>query len=94
MEAKESVKNYPCRIEGRFLHPCSSLNRALEVGHSQSRSKGLFLDTFINLSTGEPTMSFVRLKLGDFMKEGVVTNFCPFCGINIRNHITEDKDAG
>lgn len=91
---EEVTRRYPCKIEGRFLRPCTSLNRIIEDAPSRGRTKGFFLDTYMNLNTGDLTMSFVRIKLGAFLKKGVVANFCPFCGTNIRNHIEEDKDDG
>lgn len=92
----EKVKgNYPCLIEGRFVRPCTSLTRALEGQSSGAgRSKGLFLEHIMNLTTGEYSMSFVKLKQGEFLKDGIVINCCPFCGINISNHIKEASSAG
>ena len=92
----EEVKgSYPCRIEGCFVRPCSSLLRALEGNASGlGRSKGLFHDHLLNLETGEHSMSYVKMKLGEFMQKGVIINFCPFCGINISDHIKEASRAG
>lgn len=92
----EKVKgHYPCLIEGRFVRPCSSLLRALDSKTSGlGRSKGLFHDFVISLETGENTMSFVKMKLGEFAHKGVIVNFCPFCGINISNHFKEASNAG
>jgi hypothetical protein len=78
---------YPCMVIGRQVRPCTSLNRALDSGHPSSRSKGLFLSEVMDLNTGETIMSFIRLKLGGFSRKGVVINVCPFCGLNISEHI-------
>lgn len=95
MAKEEKLKgHYPCKIEGKFLRPCSALSRIIEDAPSGGRAKGFFLDTYMNLKTGEMTMSFVRIKLGEWLKNGIVANFCPFCGVNIRNHIAEDKNDG
>lgn len=85
---------HPCQIENRFIRPCPSLNRIIESSASAGRAKGFFLDTLMNLKTGELTRSFIRIKLGEFVKNGVVANFCPFCGKNIVNHFLEQEDAG
>lgn len=82
--------NYPCAIEEKFVRPCTSLTRALEKNSSsRGRAKGLFLDEIMDLTTGQLTMSFVRMKLGDFLERGVIINVCPFCGINISNHLKD-----
>jgi hypothetical protein len=33
-----------------------------------------------DLKTGEQTRSYAVLKQGEFKKDGIVANFCPFCG--------------
>lgn len=90
MEQAVSGGNYPCKIEKQFLRPCTSLAPVLEPGSpTHARSKGLFLDVLLNLKTGEHSMSYVKMKLGKFLSKGMVINFCPFCGVNVSNHIKE-----
>jgi hypothetical protein len=94
MEETVSVGNYPCLVSSKIVRPCTSLWRALEKKSSSAgRGKGLYLDFVISLETGETTMTFVRMRLGEYMKSGVVINVCPFCGVNISRHLMEKSDA-
>lgn len=93
MDETLKMGNYPCLIQGQFVRPCTSLVRALEPRtSSEGRGKGLFLDCVLDLTTGEHSMSFVRMKLGEY-KKGVVINVCPFCGVNISRHLMEKSNA-
>lgn len=93
VKVEELKGHYPCKIEGSFLRPCAGLSRIVEQAPSSARGKGFYLDTYMNLKTGEMSMSFIRIKLGEFQKKGIVANFCPFCGLDIRSHIVERKNA-
>jgi hypothetical protein len=67
--------------EGRFVDPCDSLDAASEYGHPTRRSKGLFAWALSN--PNGPTRTMYGVKSGEYVKEGMVFNFCPFCGANI-----------
>jgi hypothetical protein len=90
MDKKVKNGNYPCLVENRFVRPCTSLTRALDKACPESsRAKGMYVQHILDMTTGEYSMSFVKMKLGEFLKRGVVVNVCPFCGVNISNHIKE-----
>lgn len=73
-----------CAVEGDAVDPCPVLARAIEF---QSREgKGLRFVQLIDLATWLPTRSFVTVRSGEFVKQGIVLNFCPFCGTDISTH--------
>ena len=76
-------RQYPCKIEDRILSPCYALHSLLVA---PSVKRGLYFQPFINLEDGEVTSTCVIAK-SELHKNGVVVNFCPFCGLNISEHM-------
>lgn len=72
-----------CSVDGRILRPCDTLDRALEDNASR---KGLAYFETVNLETLEPARSIAIAKSGEFVKQGIVLKFCPFCGTDIFSH--------
>ncbi len=68
---------------------CPGLFQALEV----DGRKGIRILTVYHMPTGKPTRKFATLYSGDYVKSGVVLNFCPFCGTNLDkiHKIVRDK---
>ena len=76
-----------CTSENKMLKPCSTLSKAME-GLANSRAKGISL---IVLSVhGTPSRSAAVLRSGDFKKDGIIINFCPFCGENVSKHFVSE----
>ena len=75
-----------CAVIDDDVKPCGALRRALEDGQNR---KGLIYRMYFNMKTMKPSRSQILVKSGDFVKNGVTVNFCPFCGENIVHHFYE-----
>ena len=49
------------------------------------KSKGIYRHTIVNLKTGDLLGQMVKVKQGDHLAEGLVFNYCPFCGGKLRD---------
>lgn len=88
MVEEVSAGRWPCSVENKIVSPCKGLSRLLDGGSSSAgRSKGFFYDTIMSLTTGKTTMTYIRMKLGEHQKKGIVANFCPMCGVCISEHV-------
>lgn len=77
----------------RQLEPCPSLNTAL-ADEANDRRPGMSLFVLTNINTGEVTRSGVVIRSGVHRKQGVIANFCPFCGEDIGEQFEgENTDA-
>lgn len=77
------MSNEPCKVrDGRFIEPCVAMIGAFD-GSSAGKGRALFMSQYINIKTGEQSRSFVVLRMGDHIKNGVALNVCPFCGERI-----------
>lgn len=71
-----------CSIVGGLLNTCKTLSDSIE-GLANSKGKGIKLFAFTDLKTNKLSRSFAVARSGDFVKEGIVMRFCPFCGETI-----------
>ncbi len=74
-------------IKGGYVDPesiCEALTMATERGPA-GRRKGLFSSSMINLDTRYSLGVAITLKAGEFSKNGIYLNFCPFCGGELRD---------
>ncbi len=70
---------------------CDSLNDRMEAG---SFGKGLRLCMVINMKTGKER-NLVSYRTGDRKDNGLILNFCPWCGGKLHNEYKYScKDAG
>lgn len=69
--------------EGLFVEPCKALESVID-NHAPgfSRVKGVFHLILTNLNIGKPSRSYIGVKSKNH-KNGVLFNFCPFCGVDI-----------
>lgn len=75
-----------CSVEdGNFVRPCSTLQKVLG---GQVR-----LVVLTNLKTLKRSRSFIVMKAGDFKKDGIVFNCCPFCGERIDAPFADSEAA-
>jgi hypothetical protein len=72
------MKNCTVR-EGAFVEPCDALSSIID---SFSRAKGVFIQNLTNRQTNKPSRSYVGIKSTNH-KNGILFNFCPFCGVEI-----------
>ena len=69
-----------CQVrDGQFVVPCWALARAMR----SNRGGGFEKRDMVNVKTGQPTRSFVIVHSGEWLKTGIVVNYCPFCGSKI-----------
>ncbi len=69
---------------GYAKHLCPAMGRVVE-SQPRSNAKGLFMATIVSMTTGESKGTRVILKQGEHLKNGVVLNYCPFCGNALRD---------
>jgi hypothetical protein len=72
-----------------FPEPCSGLLQILESIHPRSTGKGITKLAYTDLETLKPSRTFIIAKLGEHKKNGLILNFCPFCGERIDGAVTE-----
>lgn len=74
-----------CEVAEGILTPCPVLETAID-GNYTSRRKGVTLIELVNMETSAVTRSGVVLRSGNLGKNGVLLNYCPFCGTPIGDH--------
>ena len=65
------------------------LLNSVEGGRQTKKSKGIYTGSIVNFKTHERLGIQVKLKSGDFIEDGILLNFCPFCGNPVRD-MSED----
>lgn len=78
-------------VGGYLDQSCMALANAIQF-HPTKRSKGLFSRSVVNIDTSESLGSQVSLHSGDFVGNGVVLNYCPFCGNPARDFTEKEKE--
>jgi hypothetical protein len=74
-----SKKKLKCRFHPAkgVVQECWAITKAANTSHAR---RGLDMSQFVNLE-GRVTRTLAVLYNGDFKKNGVVLNYCPFCGV-------------
>ncbi len=67
-----------CKKNGTFIEVCKAVSKAID------HRKGFYLQELTNLETGKRSSDRLILKTGEFRKNGVALNVCPFNGEDIR----------
>lgn len=76
---KRAENQSKCTLKGTFVTPCTMLRDALEGTHSAMTSGiGCYIGT--SRTSGASTRRVYTLRSGAYRKEGIILNFCPFCG--------------
>lgn len=74
-----------CMVVDHRVKPCPGLKMGIRGVHQgRNAALGLTLMRLMNLSTFEVAYEYVILGGGEIPKEGLVLNFCPFCGNSLR----------
>lgn len=83
MTEKEEL-SLKCSVseDGRHIIPCRMLTSVFE-DNSPPSNKGIIQYQLHNNQTGKPSRTFFIAKSGDYKKNGLALNFCPFCGEKI-----------
>lgn len=76
-----------CQIVNGILHPCETMDKALQENYT---AKGIGYLEIRNLTTRKVTKSVAVIHSGNLPKQGLVANFCPFCGADISHHVRGD----
>lgn len=71
--------------DGRFVEPCETLQKSF--------GRGVNHVNWSNHETRQPSRSFVTIKSGEFQKNGIVVNCCPFCGERIDAAVESETAA-
>lgn len=90
-EHQQALAWSPCKVENGILKPCEAMDKALQYDY---RAKGIGYMSFRNLNTGEVTKSVAVIHSGNLPKQGLVANFCPFCGADISYHVRGEEVSG
>lgn len=76
----EAEKKVCVANKGGFLESACEAMQNSVMHHPSKKSKGLFARSVLNFVTGEKPGTMVTLHSGDFVGDGVLLNYCPFCG--------------
>ena len=79
------MENKKCSVENKHVIPCEGLLSLVEGKYSDTK-KGLFFLDLMSADTGESTRSGYGIKSGQHKKNGVILNYCPWCGEKIGEH--------
>lgn len=71
--------------DNAFVEPCDGLKKLV--------GRAVDLVEYTNFKTMKPSRSFVAIKSGEFLKQGLVANFCPVCGQRINHAIEAESTA-
>ena len=72
----------PCKYEGgQFINTCTALDDAWDRHFVRGKARGLFRSTRVNIKT-DARRDVMILRDGKF-NNGILLNFCPFCGSSI-----------
>ena len=79
---------YTCRIQkNKILSPCIPIKRASESDDVSGVDKGIGMVNSFDEDDGFYTRAVI-LKSGDWSdSDGIVINYCPFCGADISSHL-------
>lgn len=75
--------------DGKIIAACARLAEATEFDQPRGKKKGVFLWDFENAKTGARRTMY-GVKSGTFVKDGLLFNFCPFCGEKIDSPFAEE----
>jgi hypothetical protein len=78
---KEPTERLRCAFNGKFVTPCDGLVELLELTGPKSRR--IELVTLRNRRTHQASRNMVVIYSGKYRGPGIVSNFCPMCGIQI-----------
>lgn len=72
-----------CSVKNKIVTTCETLGKSLVDSHC----RGVSYQQIFDLEKATITKSFVQIRSGDFQKNGIVVNYCPFCGVKIGEHM-------
>lgn len=84
-----SIEYKKCEIVENGIVMCEGLESSIQDYYQKSRSKGLIHTTLTNFKTNKQRVLIV-LKSGQHNPKGVIVNYCPFCGVDIRMYSEEE----
>lgn len=77
-----------CRVGAKgSVTPCEPLLRC--VDSICTRGRGLQQVSLINVKTNKLSRHTYKLRAGEFAKSGVILNYCPICGTDLRPPLDE-----
>lgn len=68
-----------CKLTASKLSLCEGLQKSIQ----EQRRGGITEEIILNIRTGKNIRRLLVLRSGDFRKNGIVLNYCPFCGEQI-----------
>jgi hypothetical protein len=82
-----------CKVrDNRFVDPCETLSQTIDNNiPGFSKATGVFIQHLTNMKTFKPSRTYVGLKSKNF-KNGLLFNFCPFCGEDISDPFMKDDE--
>jgi len=73
------MNNSMCKITKAAVTTCEGMSRTLQAGHGGGVTEELLFNARFTKAIGR----IFILRSGEFKKNGIVLNFCPFCGQRI-----------
>jgi hypothetical protein len=74
-----------CKFVKENWVACDMMNKA-----TQEKRPGLNNGMLMNFKTGE-VKDIPILRSGEFVKKGIVLNFCPWCGVSLKRLYKEES---
>ncbi len=64
---------------------CDAMQKAIDTKRRTKASKGIFSGSMVNMKSMERIGHQLIIKSGGFTENGILLNFCPFCGEKVRD---------
>lgn len=78
-----------CKVDGKFVTACKTLENSCEYGNPRGKAKGNFCWDLKSMNIMRSTRRMFGAKSGQYTEKGIIFNFCPFCGTDL----TESQEA-
>lgn len=75
--------------DGMHVKPCSSLAETTMFGNPRGKQRGIWRWALFNFNTNKPSRTYFGAKSGDHTDNGLIFNFCPYCGTQIDSPFAE-----
>lgn len=74
-----------CAVTDGVLAPCTGFDSV--IADYGTRGNGVTILPIRNLTTLKVTRTCAVLRSGNTHKNGIIMNYCPFCGTSIAEHM-------
>jgi hypothetical protein len=71
-------------VNGNLVDPCDMLSSVTQNENPKGRQRGVYCWELFRPGADGPTRRMYGAKSGEYIDGGLLFNFCPFCGADLR----------